>query len=76
MSDSIDMTLGKLLATCTQIDEKISRLIWRVDDLEKRVEMMEQDRSREAPVRAWVERLFLMAATAGATLLVGLKVPF
>lgn len=71
MSESVDMILGKLLATITQIDQKIDRLVWRLDELEKRVEAMENDRAKEAPIRAWVERLFIAAGAAGAAYFIG-----
>lgn len=42
------VVLGRLLAITTEINEKVSRLVWRVDDLEGRVEALEKtDASQE-----------------------------
>ncbi len=56
MSDSIDMTLGKLLATCSQIDQKVERLVFRLDDAEQRIEKLEQFTARNGLWVTFVEK--------------------
>ncbi len=56
MSESIDMTLGKLLATCTQIDGKVERLVFRLDDAEARIEKLEQFTARNGLWVTFVEK--------------------
>lgn len=39
------VVLGKLLVLTTEINEKVSRLVWRVDNLEDRLESLEKNES-------------------------------